>query len=31
MIGHYDRGKQVDSYSAIPQTVIQDDIAYFLG
>ena len=31
MIGHYDCGKQVDSYSALPQTVIQDDIACFLG
>jgi hypothetical protein len=31
MIGHYDCGKQVDSYSALPQTVIQDDIACFPG
>ena len=31
MIGHHDCGKQVDSYSAFPQTVIQDDIACFLG
>jgi hypothetical protein len=31
MIGHYDCGKQVDSYCALPQTVIQDDIACFLG
>jgi hypothetical protein len=31
MIGHYDCGKQVDSYSALPQTVVQDNIACFLG
>jgi len=31
MIGHHDCGKQVDSCSAFPQTVIQDDIACFLG
>jgi hypothetical protein len=31
MIGHHDCGKQVDSYSALPPTVIQGDIACFLG
>jgi hypothetical protein len=27
MVGHYDSGKQMDSFSVLPQTVVQDKIA----